>query len=241
MASLIPLKNLINNAENGLPFVIEALKEQIHAFVPVTKAEDGDRELHALQVTTRSPMGAIAHSHAAIFLQHGFVRILGAGRHKDIERSIVSWTEGKFASAELTMQDGGKVVRPGGIVVADDVLGGTFALNGGGIPNVELGHIAYYCPTQLLWDDLGFGYSAFIEVMGNVDNFMSFYQDVLWDDWVSEVKNVHGDQALSVFPPLWAESKQSRSRRAVPVAEVYGMLHDASTVAAVRGGGTSAE
>jgi hypothetical protein len=237
MAQLIPLDKLINTAEFALPFVIESLKDQVHAFVPVAQQEDGNRELFNLQVTTRSPMGAIAYSQAGIFLQHGFVRILGAGRHKDIQRSIVSWTQGKFQSAELTTKDGATAVRPGAILIADDVLGGSFALNGGGIDGVELGHVAYYCPTQLIWDDLGFGYSAFIEVMGSPENFLSFYQDVLWNGWEGEVAKVHGDQALSVYPPLWAASSKGpteRSRKAVPVEEVYSMLHDADTVATVR-------
>ncbi len=199
----MPLSALINTVDSGLPLIHEMLSEQICEYVPLAKMEDGERELLALQVTTRSPMGALAYSFAAIFIQHGFVRLLGAGRHPRIAQSITSASFGKFAASEIAGGPASTTVfRPGGLIVADDVLGGVFALSGGGVPGVALGHVGYFSPATQMFEDLGTGYSGFVGAMGSVENFHSFYSDMLWPGWEAEVRELSGDQFVSCYPPL---------------------------------------
>ena len=52
-----------------------------------------------------------------------------------------------------------------------------------------------------------------------------FYESWRWEGWEGEVEKVAGDQALSIAPPLWARGPKIglRSRRPMPVAELFGM------------------
>jgi len=43
----------------------------------------------------------------------------------------------------------------GFIIVAFDAVGGFFAVNGGGIGGVNPGHVAYFAPESLQWENLG--------------------------------------------------------------------------------------
>jgi hypothetical protein len=82
--------------------------------------------LYNLQVTTRSPLGAITYFTGVILIDNGWIRILGSGSEK-LKRTIVSWNKGK------TFSQIGE--QPKYLLVADDVLGGLFAINGGALGN----------------------------------------------------------------------------------------------------------
>ncbi|NUS10994.1 MAG: DUF2625 family protein, partial [Streptomyces sp.] len=125
--------------------------------------------------------------------------------------------------------------QPGaGLVIAHDVLGGVFTLNGGspretGRPG-EPGEILYFAPDALRWEALGAGHSAWLSwiLSGGIHEF---YESLRWDGWRDEVAALDGRQGLSFFPPLWsAEARQdlsATSRRAVPMAELLGLSRDA--------------
>lgn len=227
---LMVLAQLVNKTDSGLPIVVEALKNIPHSFLELRTAQDGENELVALQVTTRSPMGALAHAYAGVFLHHGFVRLLGAGRRPGVmERSIVSWSSDKFPLPQDPSDNGQpNVVRPGGLMIADDVLGGAFAINGGAIEGVQPGHVAYFDPATLEWEDLGFGYTNFLEVMGHPENFESFYGSLLWSTWKEDIAGLTGEEGLSHYPPLWSkvEEGKERSRRKVPFVELWNLSQD---------------
>lgn len=126
------------------------------------------------------------------------------------------------------------VWRPdAGLVVAHDVLGGVFALNGMdpgavGRPG-EVGEVVYFAPDALGWEALGAGYSAWLSWMlaGNLEGF---YEGVRWPAWREEVSGLHAREGLSVYPPLWsAEGRrdlEAASRRRVPMAELLGLSRD---------------
>jgi hypothetical protein len=46
-----------------------------------------------------------------------------------------------------------------------------------------------------------------------------------WPGWEHDVATLDGDQAFSVYPPLWAEGPPiaERSRKGVPVDELFGV------------------
>jgi hypothetical protein len=50
----------------------------------------GEQALLAIQVTTRSPMGAIAYGSGGLLVDHGWIRVLGGG-HARLPRDIGSW------------------------------------------------------------------------------------------------------------------------------------------------------
>ena len=156
-------------------------------------------------------MGAIVHETGGLLIDHGWLRILGSG-HRDLTRSIPDWNLGRTWSGEG---------QPPALLVADDVLGGFFALNGGAL-NGKLGDLNYFAPDSQRWQLLKMGYSQFLwwALCGDVE---TFYDTLRWTGWEAEVEKLNGDQALSIYPMLWCAGPpiEKRHRGAVPIAEIY--------------------
>jgi Protein of unknown function DUF2625 len=107
------------------------------------------------------------------------------------------------------------------LLVADDVIGGFFAINGGGLPGAA-GSVEYFAPDTLDWQDLELTYTGFLQFAMSGD-LERFYANSRWTDWRDEIVNLPGDHAICVYPFLWAGGPAigERSRRAVPVAELW--------------------
>lgn len=164
-----------------------------------------------LQVTTRSPMGAIVHETGGVLVDYGWLRLLGCGSHR-LQRGVASWTRSQLSLPSDS--------PPPYLLVADDVLGGAFAINGGGLDG-ELGKVFYFAPDTLDWEDLGFGYSDFL-CWCISERLALFYADQRWQGWEAEVRRLSGDEALLLYPFPWAEGPSfgERSRRPVPLGEL---------------------
>lgn len=179
--------------------------------LPISDANAGNIALLEVQVTTRSPMGAIAFNSAGIFVDSGWLRVPGAGQHRRFRRSLPSWNEGR---------------SEGFYLVADDVLGGYFAINGGALGD-DPEQIYYHSPDSLGWEQCGLSYSLFLvwAMSGKLDEF---YKTFRWNDWESEAKELTGDQVLSVYPFLWAEGPPigKRDRRPVDASEYFFLQAD---------------
>jgi hypothetical protein len=207
-----PLHEFINDDELAWPLVQRWIREAIVS-VEVLPADVGRREsaLVASQVTTRSPMGAIIYKTAGLFLDSGWLRILGAGGHPRLQRSLPTWNEGR---------------SDGFYLIADDAVGGSFAINGGALGE-DRSKIYYYAPDALRWEPCDFGYSEFL-VWAMSGKLAQFYENVRWAGWEDEVRALTGDQAINFYPFLFADGPplEERSRRPVPVAEQYGLQLD---------------
>jgi hypothetical protein len=206
------LEQLVNNEQPAWPLVqewIEQAKNQVE-ILPASR-EAREEALLGTQVTTRSPMGAIIYETGGLLIDHGWIRILGA--HSDrMPRSLPLWNKAATDSA------------PGEgpfLLIADDVTGGFFALDNGGISG-NPGHVSYFSPTDLEWQDLELTYSEFLLFCLN-GNLSDFYQGMRWDNWQDEVSGVSGDKAFNVYPPPYTETTPygERNRKAVPLKELY--------------------
>jgi len=177
--------------------------------------EDADAALQQLQVTVRSPMGAIVHHTGGLLVDHGWLRVLGAG-HPRLNRSLPGWNHGRvpFDSAG----------RPALLLIADDVLGGHFAVNGGALGD-DLGKVHYLAPDTLKWENLGVGYTGWLTWALSA-GLAKFYGDLRWPGWEDEVEPLTGNTVLSVLPFLWAAGPPigERARRPIPVAEGFDLL-----------------
>ena len=125
------LKDLLSD-DSAWPLVrewIDAASNQVE----VLQASDPSRSqaLEELQVTTRSPMGAIVYETGGLLIDGGWLRILGSG-HPRLRRTLPGWNKGRTWNEEEP--------APQILIVADDVLGGSFAINGGGL-NGPTGHV----------------------------------------------------------------------------------------------------
>jgi hypothetical protein len=208
-----PLSELLATDEPAWPMVLRWIADAKNAVEVLPPGADAGDVLHAVQVTVRSPMGAIAYHSGGLLVDHGWIRILGSG-HPKLPRSLPTWNHGKTTEANG---------EPGGFyLVADDAIGGFFAIDGGALGDGRL-HIHYFAPDSLRWDSLEQGYSAFLDFCLNGD-LEDFYKGFRWPGWQDEVATMNGVQAMSFYPPLWTnEGKDVTrvSRRAIPIDEVY--------------------
>jgi hypothetical protein len=107
-------------------------------------------------------------------------------------------------------------------LVADDVVGGAFAINGRALGPTP-GNVFYFAPDRLTWEDMVLGYSAFVQWVFEGD-LQSFYENMRWPGWEKEVEHVPGDHTLSLAPPPWTSEGRDLSkvsRRAVPAREAW--------------------
>ena len=149
--------------------------------------------LEGLQVTTRSPLGAVAHETGGLLVDSGWLRVLGSG-HPQLARTLGGWNHHLgIPLAQL-------------LIVADDVIGGVFAVNGGALGPAP-GNVYYFAPDSLRWEDIGCGYGAWLRGVFAGD-LAKFYEGSRWPGWELEVADCGGDRALVLYPPQWtAEGK----------------------------------
>jgi hypothetical protein len=187
--------------------------------VTVLEAREPDRSraLEALQVTTRSPMGAVVYETGGLLVDGGWLRVLGSG-HPRLPRTLPGWNQGR------TWIDEGS--PPPILIVADDVLGGSFAINGGALAGPP-GHVHYFAPDSLAWESLDRGYSDFLSWVLSGD-LAKFYEGYRWPGWSAEVAVLPGDRAFCVYPFLWAKGPPigERARGVVPMSELFHLQID---------------
>jgi hypothetical protein len=212
-----PLAELLQVDDPAWP-VIQGWIANAHIPVEVLPAErtHGERVLLALQVTTRSPLGAFALETGGVLVDHGWLRLLGCG-HQRMPDSLLTWN----GLAEPSM---GAPVN-GGFVVAVDVLGGVFGLNSGGLGPKP--GIYYFAPESLQWESLGAPHMGFVE-WAFLGDLAQFYGSVRWPGWEDEVAALEPGYGISVYPFLWTAgaSVVERARRAVPLAELWRLERD---------------
>ncbi len=208
------LKDLINNEEPGWELVKEWLDEAKNKYeiLPRDKSR-AEKELLNTQVTTRSPMGAIIYETGGILIENGWLRILGSGNSK-LDRGLSEWNKGK------TFENDGE--QPTHLLIADDIIGGYFALNAGGVGN-QIGKVYYLPQDTLEWECLEIGYSEFIywALTGDLNKFYELFR---WKNWENEIKEIDGNQVYSFYPFLWTkESKdiEKVEKKLVPIEENY--------------------
>ncbi|GAB2707612.1 MULTISPECIES: DUF2625 domain-containing protein [Comamonas] len=199
------LHELIDTEEPALS-LLEQWAEQADLPVEILPpAENRGDVLVELQVSTHSVLGAMVYETGGVLVDGGWLRMLGSG-HPRLPRSITAWNAGKTDRFFL---------------VADDVVGGFFALNGGAFGS-DLGNVYYLAPDTLEWEALEIGYAAFTQ-WAFTKNLHSFYDSMRWAGWQQEVCVLPGDQCFNFYPFLYTEqgSTQSSSRRAISIAEQY--------------------
>jgi hypothetical protein len=206
------LAELVNREEPAWPLVKQWISEtSVSVEVLPADPATADCALLATQVSTRSPMGAIAHGYAGLLIDAGWLRVLGAGSHPRFQRSLPGWNEGRSSGFYL---------------VADDAVGGSFAINGGALGE-DRGNVYYYAPDSLLWEPCQFGYSDFL-LWSMSSKFQEFCASLRWEGWQGEVCRMTGDQAINFYPFLWAQGPplKDRHRGAVPMDELYRLQLD---------------
>lgn len=213
------LNELINIDEPGWELVSEWISEAENDVEILPKASArAEQELVNAQVTTRSPMGAVIYETGGILIDHGWLRILGSGSEK-LDRGLITWNKGK------TFENYGD--RPSHLLIADDIIGGYFALNAGGI-GTEIGKVYYLAQDSLAWECLDTSYSEFLywAFTGDIHKFYKLFR---WENWQNDIKAANGNQVFSFMPFLWTEEGKDitkTTKALVPIEENYHLTLD---------------
>ncbi|MEU4479371.1 DUF2625 family protein [Micromonospora sp. NPDC023966] len=166
--------------------------------------------LAALEITTRSWLGAVVANSGGLVVDHGWLRVLGGG-HDGLPD----------VAAEM-------VPGAGRLVVAFDVMGGQFVWSQaepGVRPTVH-----YFGPEDLAWQDLELGYGDWLEAM-LAGAMTQFYEGLRWAGWEAEVASVALDQGISAWPPPWTREGKDLSavsRKPIRLAELVSVHQDAA-------------
>lgn len=209
-----PVEELINKTDPGWTLVtdwIKSAKNKVEILpVDTTKAKDA---LYKIQVTTRSPMGAVVYMTGGLLIDNGWIRILGSGSEK-LNRTLPDWNKGK------SFKEFGDA--PTFLLIADDAIGGFYLLNSGGLGK-DLGKVYYFSPDDLEYEPLDITYTEFLQFCFNGD-LDKFYKGNRWTKWRNEVSTLDGDKVFNFYPFLWTKEGKNInkiSRKAVPVEEQY--------------------
>ena len=207
------LHDLINHQDPGWAVVAEWIRESANSVQVLPRTpQEADRALVAAQVTTRSPLGALLYETGGLLVDGGWLRLLGSGSPL-LSRSLTEWNRDKPA---------------GCLLVADDVIGGFYALNTGAFGPDSLGKVYYFAPESLEWQALDKTYSTFLLFCFS-DALADFYADVRWPGWQQDVRALTGDQGFMFFPFLFlreGKNVATNKRDAVPIAQLWDFGQD---------------
>jgi hypothetical protein len=207
------LEELINKEDSGWDLVKEWLASAKNQYEILPKdTKRAEMELLNAQITTRSAMGAVIYETGGILIDYGWIRILGSGSPQ-LDRGLMEWNKGK------TFENYGE--QPNNLLVADDVIGGYFAINSGTLGD-EIGKIYYLAQDTLKWESLGCGYSDFLNWTFN-GNIQKFYELFKWKTWKEDVEEISGSQTFSFVPFLWTKYNniEELDRKIIPTKESY--------------------
>lgn len=197
------------------PEIRRAVNSRDDARIIPLPRERGMHVLEALQVTARSALGALALHTGGLVVDHGWFRIFGGGG------------EGlpDLASVNSLPASG----PPPSLLVAQDVLGGQFAIDGGGL-GLNPGSLCYLGPDTLTWGDLGIGHGQF--VFSAIEGHLSeAFADLRWPGWEDEVSALAPGQGIALYPPPFSEEGSDIGtvhRRPVPMEELVLFYADAA-------------
>jgi hypothetical protein len=203
-----PLAELINTQEPGWELVNQWIREAKNKVqvLPKTPAR-ADSTLLAAQVTTRSPMGAVIYETGGLLIDGGWLRVLGSGSPV-LNRTLMGWNQDK---------------PKGMLLIADDVLGGFYALNGGAFGQESLGKIFYFAPDNLHWEATNETYTEFLLFCFS-GNLQAYYRKLRWKGWEQEVGALTGTQGLACYPFLFTKEGKNVAkdkRGVVPIKELW--------------------
>jgi hypothetical protein len=208
-----PLEDLLDDAP-AWPLLQSWIAEATnHVVVLPAIREDGEAVLQRLQITTRSPLGAVALETGGILIDHAWVRLLVCGSPR-LRSTLASWN---------TISDEPEIEPlQHALIVGFDAVGGFFAINGGEFDG-ERGHVFFFTPDTLEWESLERGYFDFLHWTLTAD-LGSFYNELRWPGWEDELVDATGDLGFALYPPTFTKLGRPTSgvsRRLIPIRELW--------------------
>ena len=186
---------------------IQRMAEHAKNKVEILKPDSAQSSLALVQsqLTTSTNLGSIIYYTGGILVDGGWIRILGSGSKK-LERSVPDWNAGKISAMRNT--------EAFYLLVADDVMGGLFAIKSSSVDELEnIGQVFYFGPNGLSWQPTGLTYGGFISFCFG-GNLKEFYEDFRWKGWQEEISVIDCNSVISCYPLLWTrEGLQMKANR----------------------------
>ena len=113
-----------------------------------------------------------------------------------MRRSIMSWNE--------------DLGTRGFTIIADDAIGGLFALNQGSLL-APLGIICYFAVDTMDWESTDKTYSEWL-LWALEGDLSLFYEGIRWSQWEGETSRISGDEGFFLYPPLHTEQGKDVER-----------------------------
>lgn len=215
-----PVTELVDVEHPAWPELRDAVdRSDTPVTVLPTTRERGERTLHRLQVSARSVLGALALECGGLLVDHGWLRVLGGGANGIPD----------LAEANGLGEPDDSTQPPAFLLVAFDVLGGRFAVDGGGL-GVAPGQVCHFAPDSLRWEGLEVGHGEFVHAMvsGATEQF---YDGLRWPGWEDDCAGLAPHEGFALYPPPFSQEgadPAAASRRRVPIAELFDFYDDAA-------------
>ena len=194
------LDELINQQDPALPLLREWSNDPAGNGGTLLPPSDAVRveTLQRLQVTTRSMLGTVVYETGGVSVADGLIRLLGSGAGRSLQRSnedVGCPLDGRY---------------PDILIVADDMLGGLFALNGGRFGPDRQGQVFHLPADDVVWMPLDFGYYNFVSWCLSGD-LGTFYQSFNHLDAFEVQPRPTFNAVYSFYPFLWTKEAKSTS------------------------------
>lgn len=209
----------MSNIDNLLWEKLKKMFSDSNKNIKLNQSKTNNRQgtLDKLKITSKSALGSILFNTFGITVDN-WIRVLGSENQEN--RGILSYNKIDENGVANTID---KM-----LIVADDVVGGIFALNAGKFSD-GIGDVWYFAPDTLQWESLEMKYSEFISwiAMGDTDEF---YSTLRWSKWKNDVSNLTFDEAILVYPFLWSNEVEieKADKKAVPVEELLNINQEYS-------------
>lgn len=219
MAPVRPLSALLS-PDPAWPALRTALSRssRVVEILPTSRPR-AEAVLLALQVTVRSPLGAIALETGGLVIDR-WLRVLGGGGPR-MDGDLARWN-GLGDRPILPRQ-------PGLRLIGHDAIGGFFALDRGALGDGK-GEVFYFAPDSVNWEGIDMSYAEWLDSMTS-NAISDFNAENRWTGWEREVAELEPDDGLSITPGLWtSESRpiEKTSRKVVRMEELWAMEQEAA-------------
>ena len=168
--------------------------------------------LYSSNIDPTSSLAAVIWRTGGMLVDNGWIRVLGSGSLQ-LNRSVFDWNKDKLQPKKDSITY---------LIVADDVVGGVFALRESENAKMEDAIVYYFGANNLTWYSLHINYITFIQFCfhGNMDRF---YGDFRWEGWQTEVRSINSNQTISCYPLLWTKEGKdiSLNRKVISVQECW--------------------
>ncbi|MFM2135122.1 MAG: hypothetical protein RL021_522 [Bacteroidota bacterium] len=172
-------------------------------------------------IDLNSTLAAFIFHYGGMKVDHGWLRVLGSGC-KEFERGLAEWNRGK----NEMKKDSSRY-----LLVADDVIGGFWALNLTPDTKLDAAIVHYRGPHDLRWTPTGMRYSDFLRFcfFGQISEY---YRDFRWKTWESEIPAINEWQVISCYPLLWTrEGKEIKAnRKVVPIERLWELYQSSAAM-----------